>query len=82
MCRVNTFFNPVACCFLYKAIDLSENFHLTIIPYCFFNICVGRLYSVKHSRCCNVVGISAWREIYSVASFHSPVKFIRLDPFI
>jgi hypothetical protein len=23
ICRVNTFFNPVACCFLYKAKDLS-----------------------------------------------------------
>jgi hypothetical protein len=23
ICRVNTFFNPVTCCFLYKAKDLS-----------------------------------------------------------
>jgi hypothetical protein len=25
ICRVNTFFNPVACCFLYKAKDLSAH---------------------------------------------------------
>jgi hypothetical protein len=25
ICRVNTFFNPVACCFLYKAKDLSAS---------------------------------------------------------